>query len=31
MPDEHEYPVDGWHWFDTEAAAHLFFNLASEF
>lgn len=25
--DEHEYPVDGWYWFDTEDEAYLFFGI----
>ena len=25
--DNHEYPVDGWYWFDTEDAAYLFFGI----
>jgi hypothetical protein len=24
------YPVDGWHWFDTEEEARLFFDLPLE-
>lgn len=23
----HTYPVDGWHWFDSEADARQFFGL----
>jgi hypothetical protein len=23
----YEYPVDGWHWFDTENEARAFFNI----
>jgi len=23
----HTYPVDGWHWFDSEEEARLHFNL----
>lgn len=29
-PDEHEYPVDGWSWFESEEAARGFFNFPSE-
>jgi hypothetical protein len=25
--DNHEYPVDGWYWFDTEEDAYLFFDV----
>lgn len=25
--EEHTYPVDGWYWFDSEAAAREFFGL----
>lgn len=25
--DQHTYPTDGWHWFDSESAARTFFNL----
>ena len=25
--DNHEYPVDGWYWFDTEEDAYSFFNV----
>lgn len=25
--DQHEYPVDGWSWFDSEEQARAFFNL----
>jgi hypothetical protein len=25
--DQHNYPIDGWYWFDTEEEARLFFNL----
>ena len=25
--EDHTYPVDGWHWFDTEQQAREFFNL----
>jgi hypothetical protein len=28
--DDHSYPVDGWHWFDTEEEARLFFDLPLE-
>jgi hypothetical protein len=24
---EHTYPIDGWSWFDTQAAARTFFGL----
>lgn len=24
---DHEYPVDGWYWFDTEEEARAFFSL----
>ena len=25
--EDHSYPIDGWHWFDTEEEARLFFDL----
>jgi hypothetical protein len=25
--DQHNYPIDGWHWFDSEAQAKQFFIL----
>ena len=25
--EQHTYPVDGWHWFDAEAEARVFFGL----
>jgi hypothetical protein len=25
--DNHEYPVDGWYWFDTDEEAYVFFNV----
>jgi hypothetical protein len=25
--DQFEYPVDGWHWFESEDEAYLFFNI----
>jgi hypothetical protein len=25
--DTYTYPVDGWHWFDNEAEARVFFGL----
>lgn len=25
--DEHTYPTDGWHWFDSEEEAKTFFNI----
>lgn len=25
--DQHQYPVDGWYWFDTAQEAHAFFGL----
>lgn len=25
--DEYEYPIHGWHWFDTEEDARNYFNL----
>lgn len=25
--DQHEYPVDGWYWFDMLEDANLFFNI----
>lgn len=25
--DQHTYPVDGWHWFNSEAQAREFFGL----
>ena len=28
--DDHSYPVDGWHWFNTEEEARLFFDLPLE-
>jgi hypothetical protein len=27
--DQHTYPVDGWHWFDSETEARTFLNIAS--
>lgn len=30
LRDDHNsysYPVAGWHWFDSEEEAHVFFNL----
>lgn len=24
---QHEYPVDGWYWFDSEEEAYAFFGL----
>ena len=26
--DQNTYPVDGWHWFDSEAQAREFFGVA---
>lgn len=26
--DQHSYPTDGWHWFDSEEEARAFFGLA---
>jgi hypothetical protein len=26
-PNDHEYPVDGWYWFDSEEEAKIFFNI----
>ena len=28
--DQHSYPIDGWHWFDAEEEARLFFDLPLE-
>ena len=28
--DQNTYPVDGWHWFDSEKQACMFFNLPFE-
>lgn len=25
--DQHEYPIDGWYWFDTAQEARAFFGL----
>lgn len=25
--DQHEYPIDGWYWFDSEEIARAFFKL----
>lgn len=25
-PNDHEYPVDGWFWFNDENEAYLYFN-----
>ena len=25
--DQYTYPVDGWHWFDTEQQARQYWNL----
>jgi hypothetical protein len=25
--DDHSYPIDGWHWFDTIEEALVFFNM----
>jgi len=25
--DQHTYPTDGWHWFDSEEEARAFFGL----
>lgn len=25
--DNHEYPVDGWYWFDNDAEAYEFFGV----
>jgi hypothetical protein len=25
--DQHEYPVDGWYWFDSTEQAYGFFNV----
>jgi hypothetical protein len=30
LHDTYSYPVDGWHWFDSEAQARAFFDLPSE-
>lgn len=29
-PGEHEYPIDGWCWFDTEAQAREALHFADE-
>lgn len=28
--DEHTYPVEGWHWFESEEAAKEFFGLIED-
>ena len=28
--DDYAYPVHGWHWFDTEEEARIFFDLTPE-
>jgi len=28
--DQHSYPTDGWHWFDSEAEARAFFGLPED-
>lgn len=25
--DDHEYPTDGWYWFDTDEEAYAFFEV----
>lgn len=25
--DDHEYPTDGWYWFDTQEEAYSFFGI----
>jgi hypothetical protein len=27
MKDSYTYPIDGWHWFDTEEEARIYFNI----
>ena len=26
--DSHDYPTDGWYWFDTDEEAYTFFEVA---
>lgn len=28
--DNNTYPVDGWYWFDSDEAAHTYFNYVPE-
>lgn len=28
--NQHEYPADGWYWFDSEEEAKTFFNIVEE-
>ena len=28
--DEHEYPIDGWYWFDSREEATQFFGIIEE-
>jgi hypothetical protein len=30
LKDTYEYPIDGWHWFDSEDDARIFFNIPLE-
>lgn len=27
---DHQYPVDGWYWFDSQEDAHAFFGIVEE-
>jgi hypothetical protein len=28
--DQHEYPIDGWYWFESEEDAYVFFDLPQQ-
>lgn len=28
--DQHEYPIDGWYWFEGEEDAYVFFDLPQQ-
>jgi hypothetical protein len=28
--DQHEYPIDGWYWFESEEEANQFFNIIND-
>ena len=28
--DQHEYPIDGWYWFDSENDARIFLEIPDE-
>jgi hypothetical protein len=30
LHETYTYPVDGWHWFDSEAQARAFFDLPAQ-